>query len=499
MPIPVLSAAQIRAWDAYTIAKEPVSSIELMNRAAGALADWFIQTYPDVQRTVCIVAGCGNNGGDGVALARLLHWTGYSVKLNIFDLNGQQSADFQAQIDLLPQHEAIELHHCHANSWPAQNPFTHLPSDTILVDALFGTGLNRPLEGAWATLIQWLNDSPYERVAVDVPSGLNSDGVASGPCVRADKTFSFQVPKLAFFYSENNAFVGEWSVGDIGLHPGFLKQTEVRFHVATSQLADQIRRPRQKFSHKGTYGHALLIAGSYGKMGAAVLAAKACLRSGVGLLTVHAPRCGNIILQTAVPEAMFNADIGGKVIKSAPETSIYQAIGIGPGMGQAAETAEALAMLFHGSQRPMVLDADALNLLALNPEWWSLLSPNSVLTPHPKEFERLFGPTENSALRLDLLLEMTRKHNIVILLKGAYTAVATPEGHCYFNPTGNPGMATGGSGDVLTGIITALLAQGYKASEAAILAAFWHGRAGDKAAAQKGQEVLIASDIIAHL
>jgi ADP-dependent NAD(P)H-hydrate dehydratase / NAD(P)H-hydrate epimerase len=499
MPYPVLSAAQIRAWDAFTIAQEPVSSLALMNRAAGVLADWFMQTFPDLQRPVCIVAGCGNNGGDGVALARLLHWAGYPVALHIIDVNGRQSLDFQAQTDLLPQHKAIALHYYQSANWPVQNPLLSLSSDTILVDALLGTGLNRPLEGAWNAVVQWINESSCETVAIDVPSGLDADGIVAGPCVRANKTFSFQVPKLAFFFPENSAYVGEWCIGDIGLHPGFLAQTTLRYHYITEADAKRIRKVRDKFSHKGTYGHALLMAGSYGKMGAAVLAARACLRAGIGLLTVHAPRCGNIVLQTAVPEAMFSADKGGKIIQSVPETGSYQAIGVGPGIGMADETAEAIASLFRKKTGPLVLDADALNLLSRHPEWWALLPTNSILTPHPKEFERLFGPAGNSASRLALLLQVAQQYRVVVLLKGAHTAIATPEGHCYFNSTGNPGMATAGSGDVLTGIITALLAQGYKPTDAAILGAFLHGMAGDKAAAERGQEALIASDLTEYL
>lgn len=490
----LFSAEQTRAWDAYTIQQEPISSLALMDRAAACFTDWFTGHYPDPQRPVHIAAGCGNNGGDGVAVARLLSSLGYPVALHLFDYQAKPSTDFSAQLARLSEQGRVV-----PNWHRPDNPLPALPREAVLVDALFGSGLSRPLQGAWADLVVFLNHLPNEKVAIDLPSGLFADRHTDGPCIKAARTFAFERPKLAFFFPENARFVGHWEVGTIGLHPDFETITPTVFHITNAVAAKSLWRPRAKFAHKGTFGHALLAMGSYGKMGAAVLAARAALRSGVGLLTVHAPRCGNVVLQTAVPEAMFSADSGGKFLKKLPDPSPYRAVGIGCGIGTDPETAAALRALLAQSSQPLVLDADALNLLAQHPEWWPLVPPGSILTPHPKEFERLFGQTTDDFARNGLQQAKAQTHQVIILLKGAYTAIATPDGNCYFNTTGNPGMATGGSGDVLTGIITALLAQGYPPRDAAIMGAYLHGLAGDLAAAELGENALTAGDLVAYL
>lgn len=490
----LFSAEQTRAWDAYTIQQEPIASLALMDRAAACFTDWFTRHYSDPQHPVHIAAGCGNNGGDGVAVARLLSLLGYSVTLHLFDYQTKPSTDFSAQLARLSDQGRV------SPTWyRVGDPLPSIPSEAVLVDALFGSGLSRPLQGAWADLVVFLNHLPNEKVAIDLPSGLFADRHTDGPCIEATRTFAFERPKLAFFFPENAQFTGHWETGSIGLHPDFEAVTPSFFHVIGAAEMRALWRPRAKFAHKGTFGHALLVAGSYGKMGAAVLAARAALRSGVGLLTVHAPRCGNVVLQTAVPEAMFSADSGGKYLKKLPDPSSYRAVGIGCGIGTDPETATALRTLLEQSSQPMVLDADALNLLAQHPEWWPLVPSGSILTPHPKEFERLFGQAPNDFARNDLQRAKARAYQVVILLKGAHTAIATPDGNCYFNTTGNPGMATGGSGDVLTGIITALLAQGYPPKDAALLGAYLHGLAGDLAAAEQGEHALTAGDLVAYL
>jgi NAD(P)H-hydrate epimerase len=317
--------------------------------------------------------------------------------------------------------------------------------------------------------------------------------------VQATRTFTFQIPKLAFFFPENALFVGEWTIGDIGLHPGFILQTGTPFYFLERENANRLRKKRSRFAHKGSYGHSLLIAGSWGKMGAAVLAARACLRAGTGLLSVHAPRSASLILPSAVPEAMYSPDKKARFWSSLPETDRYTAIGVGPGIGMEPETRQALKNLLMAVQKPMVLDADALNMLAENPEWWRYVPENSILTPHPKEFERLFGPTDNSFHRNEVQREMAQKHRICLILKGAYTAVAFPDGTCWFNSSGNPGMATGGSGDVLTGILTGLLAQHYSPREACLLGVYVHGLSGDLAAEALSQEAMTAGDLIDFL
>ena len=491
----IFSVAQIRTWDQYTIENEPVTSVELMNRAARAFCEWFTKIYDDPQRPVIVIAGTGNNGGDGLAVARYLHQQFYEAKVLVYDFGGKKSADFQAQMELLPAHHAVDIEEINQAS-----DFPNISENVVVIDALFGSGLNRPLAGDWAKIIHWLNRLPNEIVSIDIPSGLFADATSNAnPVVEADRTFSFETPKRAFFFPENADRVGAWAFGSIGLHPAFAENEQTLFHYVTPELISIIRKPRKKYGHKGNYGHALLVCGSYGKIGAAVLSARACLRAGVGLLTLHAPRCGYEILQSAVPEAMIESDEHELRITQSVDIQKYSAIGIGPGLGTHEETAKAIHRLFQQASTPMVIDADALNLLSTYPEWWPLVPENSILTPHPKEFERLFGKTGNDFERNDLQRAKAREHRVFIILKGANTATALPDGSCWFNSTGNPGMATGGSGDVLTGILTGLLAQGYTSQEACMLGVYLHGIAGDFAAERFSQEALIAGDLIEFL
>ncbi len=489
----IYSAAQIRAWDAYTMEHEPVSSVNLMNRAAHAFTDWFVSWYTDSQRPVCVFAGTGNNGGDGLAVARLLHRRFYEVKVFVCDFNGKRSADFEAQRLVLP--EGVDLSIVRT---PGELPA--LKSNDIIIDALFGTGLSRPLtKFPWPQVVDYLNAMPNEKVAIDLPSGLFADQHTDGPVVQVSRTFSFERPKLAFFFPENAERVGEWSYGPIGLLPAYEEHAATASHYLNHAAAQALVQPRTKFSHKGTFGHALLLSGSRGKMGAAVLAARACLRSGVGLLTVHTAGCGYSTLQTSVPEAMCSTGHEADFITQLPDLQKITTVGIGPGIDTHPETVQVLYELLKAVQQPMVLDADALNLLAQHADWWPLIPENSILTPHPKEFERLFGPAENDFARQELQRQKAQEHGIIIVLKGANTAVAMPDGSCWFNSTGNPGMATGGTGDVLTGLLTGLLAQGYAPPAAAKLGVYLHGLAGDLAAAERSQAGLTAGDVVEAL
>ncbi len=491
----IFTTDQIRAWDRYTIDNEPVPSVELMNRAARAFTRWFIGHYTDASRPVVVIAGTGNNGGDGLAVARYLHQHFYGAKVLVYNFGEKKSADFEDQLLSMPPYDAVEI------TWHDQTAqFPPVDAEAVLIDALFGSGLNRPLSGHWAEVVNWINNLPNEVVSIDMPSGLFADQSSEGnKVVQAERTFSFETPKRAFFFPENADRVGEWEVGSIGLHPGFAAQESASFNYLTAADISPIYLPRKKYAHKGTYGHALLVCGSYGKMGAAVLAARACLRSGVGLLTVHAPRSGFLVIQSAVPEAMFSADHRAIFCTEIPDATKYTTIGIGPGLGMAPETRAGLEQLLKAVKRPVVLDADALNMLSENPAWWEYLPENSILTPHPKEFERLFGKADNDFARNDLQRQKAREHKVFIVLKGAHTAIAAPDGTCWFNSTGNPGMATGGSGDVLTGILTGLLAQGYSPHAACLLGVYLHGSAGDKAAADMGQEALTAGDLVRYL
>ncbi len=490
----IFNAEQIRAWDAFTIAQEPITSVELMNRAARTFTDWFTGIYGDNDQPLVIFAGTGNNGGDGLAVARLLYRRFYAPKVLVCDFTGRRSADFDAQMALMPAADEVPV------VWLKNAPdLPEIPEHALVIDALFGSGLNRPLEGDWAQVVDFLNALPNEIVSIDLPSGLFCDAPTTGPCVTAGRTFTFQQPKRAFFFSENGERVGEWAVGDIGLHHSFAEQTDTPFYFFEKNDARWLIRPRGKFAHKGSFGHALLVAGSRGKMGAAVLSARACLRAGTGLLSVHTPVCGLDILQTAVPEAMCTLDSSATHWTDLLALTAYGSIGIGPGIGTDAQTAIALEHLLRNVHTPVVLDADALNLLAQHPPMWEFIPKNSILTPHPKEFERLFGTTANDFARNDLQRAKAQELGVFIVLKGAYTAVAGPDGCCWFNSTGNPGMATGGSGDVLTGLLTGLLASGYPPGDAARLGVFLHGLAGDLAAKERSEQALTAGDMVEGL
>lgn len=471
-----------------------------MNRAARVFTDWFVRIYPDPTRPLVVFAGTGNNGGDGLAVARMLDQAQYSAKVIICDFGSRHSADYESQLASLSEFSGLSAVVFHSFETFQEAYGDELAKNAVVIDALFGSGLSRPLEDDWAQMIDYLNNSRNEIVSIDVPSGLFCDSFsADNQVIKAARTFSFQTPKKAFFFPEHAPFSGEWTYDSIGLHPDFEQLTQTDFHYLTIRDATSLWKPRTKFSHKGSFGHALIIAGSKGKIGAAVLATRACLRGGAGLVTVHTPACGNFVLQTAVPEAMNSIDKGTDFWTELPDLQGISSIGIGPGISRAVETAAVLKQLILESRIPLVLDADALNLISENPELLDQLPENSILTPHPKEFERLFGKTTDSFQRNDLQRKMSLDRRIYIILKGAHTAITCPDGRCWFNSTGNPGMATGGSGDVLTGILTALLAQGYSQESSCLLGVFLHGLSGDLAALERSQEALVAGDLIDFL
>lgn len=490
----ILSVENIRALDEHTIHYEPVSSLDLMERAAMAFCHWFIGIFPPEYCSVVVFCGPGNNGGDGLAIARILHRKFYPVKIYICETGAAKSKDFSQNLERLPAFSAL-------NPIPL-NPgdaFPPLPSGAILIDAIFGSGLKRPVAGYWADLISYLNKSDCTIAAVDVPSGLFADRHSEGPTIQANYTFCFELPKLAFLLPENHQATGEWFVESIGLDKKFMDTLPTNNHYVDRQSILPLVKSRSKYSHKGTFGHALLWVASHGKTGAAVLAARATLRAGAGLLTVHIPRCAYTTLQTAIPEAMVSSDSAAEYLSEVPDLEPYKAIGVGCGIGTGENTAIGLEQLLERATVPLVLDADALNTIAANPDLLQKIPKGSILTPHPGEFVRLFGKSNNDFERLELLRAQARSLEVIILLKGAHTSIAAPDGNCYFNSTGNPGMATAGSGDVLTGVITGLLAQGYIPLESAILGAYLHGLAGDLAAQTNGMQSLIATDIINHL
>lgn len=487
----ILSASQIREADAYTIAHEPIASIDLMERASGVFVIWYVAKFSPRQ-PVAIFCGSGNNGGDGLAIARLLCGRGYSVTVWMLGI-GNNTKDRDINEQRLASIPAVLLHYItEADEAPA------LAEHTIVIDAIFGSGLNRPVTGWVAQLIEYLNSLPLTRVAVDIPSGMYAERISEGIIFQAHHTLSFEVPRLAFLFAEHGHLVGEWEYRSIGLNADFINAVPSAYRIIAPN--DVELHVRARHSHKGTYGHALIVAGAYGKIGAAVLAAKACLHTGAGLTTAYVPQCGYGPLQTALPEVMVITDSDENVITSIPTNiTTYNAIAVGPGIGQDARTHGALTKLIDAARVPMVLDADALNLLSHNRQWLNRLPANSIITPHPKEFERLFGPSSNSMERLQIARRHAQEHNVIIVLKGAYTAIVAPTQDVWFNNTGNPGMATGGSGDVLTGMVAGMLAQGYAPLQATINAVYLHGLAGDIAAEAHSQEALSASDIIAYL
>lgn len=493
MKIPNIQSA--RAADAYTIENEPISSVDLMERAAMQIYFWLMKKLKTKESSIKIFCGMGNNGGDGLVLARLLASQDIYAQVYIVHVSDNFSHDCEVNYERLKAIPEIPVYGVFST-----DDFPKIDDGDIVIDALFGSGLSRPLEGLAAEMVNHLNDNQAIRIAIDIASGLNGDTINNGGVIfRPDYTLSMQFPKMAFLYPENEPFVGKWEVLDIKIHPDYIENLETANFYTTADVVKPLLHKRGKHSHKGTYGHALLIAGSTGKTGAALLASKSCLRSGVGLLTTHLPGSAMLPLQVYLPEAMISPDKSDNYFSEVPDLQPYNAVGVGPGLGKAEETANALKHLIQEVKVPMVLDADALNIISENKTWLSFLPERTIITPHPKEFERLFGKTDNSAMRLELQREMSVKHNIIIVLKGANTAITFPGGSCFFNSTGNPGMATAGSGDVLTGIILSLLAQRYTPEEAAIIGVFMHGRAGDKVAAEKGMEAMIAGDVVETL
>ena len=499
----ILTAAQTRQLDAATLLEQRLLSTELMERAATAFANWLTGRFaPTAAGEILVLCGPGNNGGDGLAAARLLHRAGYRLRVALLPAE-KQSADWQHNRRLLPP--AVPV----ADIDPAQLP--EIAPDTLVLDALFGTGLSRPLAGLAAQVVRHLNRARARVVAIDLPSGLFADAPqpAGSAVVQAGHTVGFGLPKLAFLLPQNAGFVGEWHLEAIGLSAAFVAGAATPWHYTDAAAVAGALPPRPRFSHKGTFGHALLLAGSRGKMGAAVLAAGACLRGGVGLLTAHVPGGGYDIFQISQPEAMCLTDTQADFISELPALQPYQAAGIGPGLGQHAASLAVLRALLKaaaephsttGRPLPLVIDADALNLLGSHRALLKLLSENTVLTPHPKEFERLTKPARDDYHRLEMLRDFATKYRCLVVLKGAYTCLATPTGELHFNGSGNAGMATGGSGDVLTGVLLALRAHAQlPAFEAVRLGVYAHGRAGDLAAAHTGQAGLVAGDIVRHI
>jgi len=494
----IFTSTQIHELDTYTIEHEPIRAIDLMERAAKALTRVITDRW-DSRVSVVVFAGPGNNGGDALAVARLLCEQGYQVSVYLFNIHNKLSEECATNKKRLVELKRLKLFQEVTSSFDTPR----LEADTLVVDGLFGSGLNKPLAGGFATLVRFVNQSPAKVVSIDLPSGLmtedNTYNVSTN-IMKADLTLTLGQKKLSMLMADNQHFLGEVRVLDIRLSQEYIQKTPTQYCIVEEQDARELLKERDEFAHKGQMGNALLVAGSYGMAGAAVLAARACMRSGVGKLTIHTPKRNYDILQVSVPEAVLSIDHEEITFSEPVNNDDFDAMGIGPGLGRQETTAIAMIAQLRRTQCPVVADADALNILSNHRAWMQQLPKGIIMTPHPKELDRLVGTASNGCYeQLSRARELAERLQGYIVLKGHYTAVCMPDGRVFFNSTGNAGMATAGSGDVLTGIITGLCARGYNREEACVLGVYLHGLAGDIAARQVGQESLVASDLITYL
>ncbi|MBO9693503.1 NAD(P)H-hydrate dehydratase [Chryseobacterium sp.] len=485
----IFTAEQIRSWDQFTISHEPVSSIQLMERASMAVAHW-ISEHCKNHKKLAVFCGSGNNGGDGLAVARILYLKGFDIDVFISDSKRKLSEDASVNLKRLRDLSGISVRKF--------DPDEHYSFDdkTIIVDALFGTGLSRPLEGEYKKLVEQLNSKKNTKISIDIPSGLSADEMFdNNPVIlKADYTLTFQCWKRTFLHPETGKYTGKVEVLNIDLNKAYADTADTAYSVIDDQLIESIFIPRQEFSHKGSYGKAIIAGGSYGKIGAAVLAVKSALKTGVGLTFALAPECGYEILQTSCPEAMFIK--GGEHFMTNFDIDSSFTCGIGPGLGTHSDTEKSFLSFMKNYTQPLILDADALNMISKDPKNLKLIPKKSIITPHPKEFERLFGSTDDSFKRLELAREKAKKLDIYIVLKDHHTQIITPEGNVFYNITGNAGLAKGGSGDVLTGILTSLSAQKYSEKHTCILGVWLHGRAAEIASEKHSKESMLPTDVI---
>ncbi len=483
----LLSPDQLHKWDDFTIKSEPIASINLMERAAIACVEW-INAKGYERLAIKIFCAKGNNGGDGLAIARLLIQQGLHPTIYILEFGKTGSEDFQTNLQRLHK-LTTDIHFVQAKEF-----FPKIGENELIIDALYGFGLNRPLDSLSEELVKHINQSSATVVSVDVPSGMFIDESSKGHSViNADHTLTFQQWKRCFLMAENADLFGEITVLDIGLNKTFPETLDTVFEVIPQSTIKSIIQPRNPFSHKGNYGHALLLAGNKGKVGAAILAAKACLRSGVGVLTVNVPKAVSSLLYVSLPEAMVMAREENVSFLNA-----YKSIGIGPGFGVGISSTKIFSHILTHYSNPLLIDADALTILSAHKDWLEQIPAGSVLTPHPKEFDRLFGDCTNDFERADKAIRLSKQYSFIIILKGHYTLIAA-EGKGWYNTSGNAGLAKAGSGDTLSGIVTALLAQQYSSLHAAMIGVHIHGLAADLALGEQTEESLLATDVIDHI
>lgn len=493
----ILSTDTVRRIDRFTIEHEGVSSLELIRRMADAVASEVMARFP-ASTPVTVFAGQGNNGADALVVTLRLFEAGYNVEAYLFNIGGNSlSADCKACRASLLDSGFEGLHDVEETF-----KFPYIPPESLVIDGLFGTGLREPLSGGYTSVARAINESEAAVISIDIPSGMFGEwnsNVVTRDVIHATVTMAAQFPRLSFFLSDNAEMVGEWKVVDIGLSRSATDEAFTKYYAVGAPEVRQTLKARDPFSSKGDYGRALVIAGCGGMMGAAVLCARGALRAGVGKLTVHSARIGFTVLQTDVPEALFESDRGDKLVEEMIPRHTYDAIGVGPGLGTNEATVAALDTLIKTVRKPLVLDADALNIISRVQGLIEHLTPGSILTPHEGEFDRLFGEQASAEARLLKAIEVSRRHKVIIVLKGRFTATVRPDETVFFNTSGTPALATPGSGDVLTGVITGLLAQGYDPDLAAMAGVYVHGVAGELAAQRHGQYGVLASDIAQNI
>lgn len=489
----ILSPKQTASADKATIKNKGITSVDLMEHAATSCFQWLHNKLQGENIKIHVFCGIGNNGGDGLVIARLLHKYNYRVNCYVVNFSDKHTEEFLINLKRIND---IGLKAINIKS---ENDFPEINANDYVVDAIFGNGLTRNPEGFTKKLIQFLNNKKVFTLAIDLPSGLFGDKSVTDAdtILKATHILTFQTPKMAFLLPENKDFVNTWEVIDIGLDQNYIKSLKPKINYITKTEIFPLYKPRNKWDHKGTFGHSLIIGGSFGKMGAVVLASKAALKIGSGLVSAYIPKCGYSILQVSVPEVMVEVDTDDELTYFNFKT-IPTVIGIGPGMGTSEKTAQGFENFIKENKIPLVIDADGINLLSKNQLLLTYLPKNTILTPHPKELERLIGTWENDYEKLKKITEFSKKYSLIMVIKGAHTIVVNGD-YLYFNSTGNPSLATAGSGDVLTGIITGLIAQGYEPVNAAIFGVYLHGKTADIALPLTGFETFTSTTIFEYL
>ena len=505
----ILTAAQMREADRFTIEEIGIPSLVLMENAGRQVVAAMESVYEEqLAGRVAVLCGRGNNGGDGFLVARTLLQRGIDTAVFVVGALGDVRGDARTNLDILGRLGVTVVEIGDEQTWELH--FSEISQCTLIVDAIFGTGLKSPVAGMLETVIADVNASDIPIVSIDIPSGLSADTPhLIGDCINASMTVTLAAPKLPLVLPPGEAYAGDVVIADIGIPYEVIEGLDGKHvELLTPEQIRELIEPRAADSHKGDFGRVTIVAGSRGKTGAAHMAAMGALRSGAGLVTVATPASCLSIVASMAPEFMTEP-LGGSgdpaVTPAAVEQVLeltHDVIACGPGLGRSPEVGEFVRLLIERATVPLVLDADAVTVLADDPG--RLIGKEErdvIITPHPGEMARLIGASveEVQANRIEVASDFATTHRVYVVLKGHRTVIATPEGRVYINPTGNPGMATGGTGDVLTGMIAAWLAQLLDAEAACRLAVFLHGAAGDLAEASEGQVAMTATDLLAHL